>query len=102
MFFHDDESGHNIIGEAALSLALSDKDISVNTLLAQLRLLAENETSDLRLMQISDASNWLRSFRRPGQRTRAAHPWLAGNNDGIEGKHSGVVVRLRPENDDER
>ncbi|SFN06983.1 hypothetical protein SAMN05216516_102198 [Izhakiella capsodis] len=102
MFFHDDESGQTLIGEAALSLALSDKDISVDTLLAQLRLFAENEISDLRLIQISDATHWLRCFRQPGQRNPPALYWLAGNDDDGEGKHAGDVVRLRPENDDDR
>ncbi|KGT95133.1 hypothetical protein NG99_05775 [Erwinia typographi] len=102
MLFHDDELGHTIIGEAALSLALGDKDISVETLIEQLSLIAENETSDARLVQITDARNWLKSFRQPGQKYPSAWHWLTEAGSEGEISLSGDVVRFRPDNDDER
>lgn len=41
MLIQDDEKGHVIIGEAALSLALGEREISVASLLSELGLMAK-------------------------------------------------------------
>lgn len=102
MLFHDDEKGHVIIGEAAVNLALGKKEISVSSLIAELSQMAESKAGEDRLAQIADARRWLREFMQPGRRDQAVLHWLtvAGPDDG--GKHSTDVIRLRPEDDDER
>ncbi|MCI1028276.1 hypothetical protein [Pantoea dispersa] len=84
MSIQHDGKGHVIIGEAALSLALGKKKISVNTLIDELRHMKRAGGSDTRLSAISEAIGWLRSFDEPEQ--AAIHvPYLqtlAGLNDG--------------------
>ena len=65
MLFQDDEKGHIIIGEAALSLALCRKEISVANLFSQLGLMSKSENNIDRLTQIAKARNWLMSFESP-------------------------------------
>ena len=65
MLFRDDEKGHVIIGEAALSLALGEKEISIATLFTQLGCMAKSESNAKRLTQITEARNWLTSFESP-------------------------------------
>lgn len=75
--------GHVIIGEAALSLALGEKEISVQSLISELGHMAEAGGSDNRLTEISEARSWLKSFHEPEQAVRHV-PYLqtlAGLND---------------------
>ncbi|WP_337010277.1 hypothetical protein [Pantoea sp. AS142] len=65
MLFQNDEKGHVIIGEAALSLALGEKEISIATLFTQLGCMAKSESNPHRLAQISEARSWLSSFKSP-------------------------------------
>ncbi|MGK3141668.1 hypothetical protein [Pantoea sp. C2G6] len=65
MLFQNDEKGHVIIGEAALSLALGEKEISVATLFTELGHMAKSENNTDRMIQITQARNWLRSFESP-------------------------------------
>ncbi|WP_276641333.1 hypothetical protein [Siccibacter turicensis] len=54
-----DEKGYVIIGEAALSLALKDLDITVPSIIRELTRMAEGSISDERIHSISEARNWL-------------------------------------------
>jgi len=65
VLFQNHEKGHAIIGEAALSLALCEKEISIASLFAQLGRMAKSENSTLRLQQIYKARDWLMSFDSP-------------------------------------
>lgn len=65
MLFQNDEKGHVIIGEAALSLALGEKEISIATLFTQLGYMAKSESNADRLTKIAEARNWLSSFESP-------------------------------------
>ena len=65
MLIQDDEKGHVSIGEAALSLALGEREISVASLLSELGLMAKAGGSPDRLAKIADARRWLNSFSSP-------------------------------------
>ncbi|SFN21645.1 hypothetical protein SAMN05428971_0558 [Candidatus Pantoea varia] len=65
MLFQNDEKGHVIIGEAALSLALGEKEISIASLFTQLGFMAKSERNADRLTKISEARSWLSSFTSP-------------------------------------
>lgn len=83
MSIQHDEKGHVIIGEAALSLALSEKEISVLSLINELGHMMNAGGSDDRLSMISEARCWLKSFETPEQAVRQI-PYLrtlAGLND---------------------
>jgi hypothetical protein len=67
---HHDGKGHVIIGEAALSLALGEKEISVHSLISELGRMAKAGGSDNRLTEISEARSWLKSFNEPEQAVR--------------------------------
>ena len=85
MLFHNDDKGHIIIGEAALSLALSKKEISIATLLTELGYMERSTGNTGRLTQITAATSWLRSFDSP-QSAEKHVPYLqtlAGLNEGL-------------------
>ena len=65
MLLQNDEKGHVIIGEAALSLALGEKEISIASLFTQLGFMAKSERNADRLTKISEARSWLSSFTSP-------------------------------------
>ncbi|WP_313654130.1 hypothetical protein [Pantoea sp.] len=83
MLIQNDEKGHVIIGEAALSLALGKKEISIATLFTQLGYMAKSESNADRLAQISEARKWLSSFKSPtiAQQQVPYLQTLAGLND---------------------
>ncbi|ORM64010.1 hypothetical protein PRCB_17795 [Pantoea rodasii] len=83
MSLQRDGKGHVIIGEAALRLALSEKEISVYSLIAELGNMAKAGGSNKRLTEISEARCWLKSFHEPAQAERYV-PYLqtlTGLND---------------------
>ncbi|MDF7629927.1 hypothetical protein PUG46_11675 [Erwiniaceae bacterium L1_55_4] len=83
MSIHHDDKGHVIIGEAALSLALAEREISVLSLIVQLERMAEAGSSIARRSEIFAASEWLKSFEDPGHAVKHV-PYLqtlAGFND---------------------
>jgi hypothetical protein len=83
VLLQDDEKGHVIIGEAALHLALAKKEISVLTLIAELRRMAVDVKSDGRRVQLTEARKWLQGFIVPG-RAKQPMPYLqvlAGLNE---------------------
>lgn len=65
MSIQHEEKGQVIIGEAALSLALGEKEINVETLINQLRFMEKSSVTEERMRSISKARNWLMSFERP-------------------------------------
>ncbi|WP_336750088.1 hypothetical protein [Pantoea vagans] len=66
MLIQDDEKGHVIIGEAALHLALAEKEINVISLIAELGRMAAGVSCDKRLGDISEARSWLKKYANPG------------------------------------
>ncbi|QDY43911.1 hypothetical protein [Candidatus Pantoea soli] len=58
----EEGKGYVIIGEAALSLALSGRKISVQSLINELGQMAKAGISTVRQHDISEASSWLKSF----------------------------------------
>ncbi|MDF7649428.1 hypothetical protein F3J38_04380 [Pantoea sp. Acro-805] len=79
---HDDKS-QVMIGEAALNLALAEREISVQSLISQLDHMAAASGSQARRSEISAASLWLKSFDDPWHAARHV-PYLqtlAGFND---------------------
>lgn len=75
MLFHEKVVGHVIIGEATLNLALGDRDISVQALIAELGRMAEREENDERLAQIADARSWLKNFVQPERIHQTQTEW---------------------------
>ncbi|WP_315314837.1 hypothetical protein [Pantoea vagans] len=76
MVYHDKTIGHRILGEAAINLAFEEQEITLVSLIRQLGEMAENERSDERVAQISDARNWLKGFIEASTRDRAELNWL--------------------------
>jgi hypothetical protein len=85
LLFYDEQKGHAVIGEAAVSLAVNDQQISVDALMNKLTLMAEVESSDARLQLIYDARKWLSSFLQPANRNRAELNWLTLTGQPKEG-----------------
>ncbi|WP_061718944.1 hypothetical protein [Pantoea trifolii] len=83
MSFQHDGKGYVIIGEAALSIALGQRVVSVHSLIDELEYMANAGGSNARLSDISEATNWLKSFEEPDRAVRNV-PYLqtlAGLND---------------------
>ncbi|RAH27394.1 hypothetical protein [Pantoea agglomerans] len=66
MLTQDNGKGHVIIGEAALHLALADKEINIVSLIAELGQMAANVFSGERLSDISEARSWLKKYANHG------------------------------------
>ena len=75
MSIQHDEKGQVVIGEAALALALSEKEISLSTLIMQLSRMEAGCVTDERIQSIVKARNWLMSFEHP-QEAAACLPYL--------------------------
>lgn len=88
MFYYDDKKGHVIIGEAAVSLALAGQEISIDTLIKELSVMAESELSDTKLEEIFDARRWLQSFNRFSTREKAELHWMTVTGQEDDGKHN--------------
>lgn len=102
MLFHDDEKEHVILGEAVVSLALGEKEISFDTLITELNQMAEEETCDNRLAEIFAARSWLKQFRQSHARPNASLRWLMSANQNENAKRNDDVVRFRSDEDDDR
>ena len=100
MLFHDDEKSHVILGEAVVNLALEEKDISIDTLIAELNVMAETETCDNRLADIFSARSWLKQFRPSPARRDAGLRWLMKASQEVKPDEN--VIRLSADEDDDR
>lgn len=94
MYFHDEKLDQAIIGEAALSLALCEYEITVDALIKQLSVMAERETSEPRLLLIFDARSWLMRYRSAGHRQLAELNWLTPQRQFYEEGYGSNVIRL--------
>lgn len=65
MPLRDEDKGQTIISEAALRLALAEKEININSLLIELGHMATDNCHDERLNKIFVARTWLREFISP-------------------------------------
>lgn len=62
MFSTDEKGDSSLIGEAAIRLVLSKKEIVVETLIGELCIMAETEPDDTRLLLMHITRRWLKSF----------------------------------------
>ncbi|WP_067436829.1 hypothetical protein [Duffyella gerundensis] len=63
MYISDEEKGNRLIGQAAMHLIFGRQDVTVSSLLAELKLMAENESDDDVLMQMHETRRWLAGYR---------------------------------------
>nr|WP_234471845.1 hypothetical protein [Erwinia sp. S43] len=66
-----------------MHLALAEKEINVNSLIAELGQMAANVSCNKRLSDLNEALNWLKKFANPGN-TQQSEPFLqvlAGLNE---------------------
>lgn len=100
MLYSADMTGHAVIGEAAVNLAVREQEITVDSLLSELNVMLRTEELSGRIARISAALAWLRDFRTVGARGGAAQSWMlfdAGDlNIGGE-----AIIRLQADEDDE-
>ncbi|WP_082672366.1 hypothetical protein [Type-D symbiont of Plautia stali] len=71
-FYHDDEKGQTIIGEAAIV----GLDITAESLIKEFAAIAEADVSDEKLAEIFDARRSLQGFRQYGSRQSAELHWM--------------------------
>lgn len=76
MSLRDEERGLIVIGEAALYLALTDKEIDINSLMEQLKSMATGSCSDNRLCKIFEAISWLKSLPARDLRGSLCHTFI--------------------------
>ncbi|MDI9279386.1 hypothetical protein QMZ65_19415 [Pantoea sp. EABMAA-21] len=100
MLYSEDMTGHAIIGEAAVNLAVREEEISVDALLTELNIMLKAEKTSSRSRRISDAISWLRDFRTVGSRGGAGKKWMLSDAD----SHSAggeSTIRLQADDEDE-
>ena len=100
MLYSEDMTGHAVIGEAAVNLAVREEEISVDALLTELDIMLKAEKISSRSRRISDAISWLRDFRTVGARGSDNKEWMLPNVD----SHSAggeATIRLQADDEDE-
>lgn len=100
MLYSEDMTGHAVIGEAAVNLAVREEEISVDALLTELNIMLKAEKITSRSRRISDAINWLRDFRTAGTRGSDNKEWMLLDAD----SHSAggeAPIRLQADDEDE-
>ncbi|ERM13459.1 hypothetical protein L585_13850 [Pantoea ananatis BRT175] len=68
---------NTIIGEAALNLIAINQDVSVESLVDELKVMTRSEVDEARLSQLDDATKWLMGFRQIGSRLTSGRSWSA-------------------------
>lgn len=68
---------NTIIGEAALNLIAINQEVSVESLVDELKVMTKSEVDEVRLSQLYDATRWLMGFRKIGSRLVAGTGWSA-------------------------
>lgn len=69
-------TGHAVIGEAAVNLAVREKEINVDSLLAELHGMLRAEELSRRIDRINAAISWLSDFRTMGAHNGADQGWM--------------------------
>ncbi len=98
--YSEDMTGHAVIGEAAVNLAVREEEIYVDALLTELNIMLKAEKISSRSRRISDAIIWLRDFRTVGARGSDNKEWMLPNVD----SHSAggeATIRLQADDEDE-
>ena len=101
MLYSEGMTGHAVIGEAAVNLAVREEKISVDALLTELNIILKAEKISSRSRRISDAIGWLRDFRTFGARGGAGKKWMLSDAD----NHSAggeAPIRLQADEDEMR
>lgn len=86
MLYSEDMTGHAVIGEPAVNLAVREaareKEINVDSLLAELYSMLRAEELSRRIDRINAAIGWLSDFRAMGAHSGADQGWmLTDSND---------------------
>jgi len=76
MIISDEAKGNALIGEAAMNLIFNREDVNVNTLLKNLKSMAEVEEDENRLLLMHEVCRWLRGFLSLGSLSPERAGWL--------------------------
>ena len=99
--YSEDMNGHAVIGEAAVNLAVREKEITVGALMAELKVMLKAESlSGSRSQRISDAIGWLHDFRILSKREVVTERWMLHDAD-QPGAAAEAAILLRADNEDE-
>ncbi|MXP53810.1 hypothetical protein FD737_12035 [Pantoea sp. Seng] len=102
MLYSEDMTGHAIIGEAAVNLAVREQDITVDALISELAAMLKADSSHSRELSIREAIKWLRGHRSISAKSTGEDSWLLP-----DAGHSGTAsqestLRLMADDDDLR
>lgn len=100
MLYSEDMTGHAVIGEVAVNLAVREQEITVDSLLTELNVMLRDEELGNRIARISAAIDWLRDFRTVGARGGATKSWMPSDAGG-HSAGSEATIRLQVDEDDE-
>ena len=99
--YSEDMNGHAVIGEAAVNLAVREQEITVETLMAEFKLMLKAESlSGSRSQRIIDAIGWLHEFRILSKREVATERWMLSDVD-QPGAAAEAKILLQADNEDE-
>lgn len=100
MLYSEDMTGHAVIGEAGVNLAVREQEITVDSLLTKLNIMLADEESGSRIARISAAIDWLRDFSTVGARGGATKSWMLSDAGGHSDR-SEAIIRMQVDEDDE-
>ncbi|WAT02117.1 hypothetical protein [Rouxiella chamberiensis] len=76
MFISDEAKGNTLIGEATINLIFNREEVTVNTLLRELKSMAESEDDENRLLLMHEVCRWLQGFCSLGSVKPERAGWL--------------------------
>ncbi|MDI6636478.1 hypothetical protein [Pantoea dispersa] len=100
MLYSEDMTGHAVIGEAAVNLAVREQEITIDSLLTELNVMLRAEELSSRIARISAAITWLRDFLTVAARGGAAQSWMLSDAGDLSGGGE-ATIRLQADEDDE-
>ncbi|CAM3458555.1 hypothetical protein BS639_16610 [Rouxiella silvae] len=96
MIISDEAKGNALIGEAAMNLIFNREDVNVNTLLKNLKSMAEVEEDENRLLLMHEVCRWLQGYCSLGSVSPERSGWLDSNYHGSSVAPSRQTIRLVP------
>lgn len=97
--YSEDMTGHAVIGEAAVNLAVREQEITVDSLLTELGSMLESERLHIKAESINSAIAWLGDFRTVGTHSSTDKRWMILEPDNSAFVEDNVI-RLQADDDE--
>ncbi|WP_205298353.1 hypothetical protein [Candidatus Pantoea formicae] len=102
MLYSEEMTGHAIIGEAAVNLAVREQDTTVDALISELSSMLQADSSHLRELSIKGAIKWLREHLSVSAKPTGKDNWMLTDAGHSGSASQDSTIRLLADDDDVR